>query len=65
MLFELIVITDMEFQKAADRQGQDLAVTVSSRPRQEADFRRNGQGWPRSGVGEVREQALPATSGPR
>ena len=40
-----------------------MAVTVSSRPRQEADFRFTSQGWPRSGVGEVRELAVPAISG--
>jgi len=37
-----------------------MAVTVSSRPRQEADFRCISQGGPWSGVGEVREMALPA-----
>jgi hypothetical protein len=41
----------------------EVAVTVSSRLRQEADFRCTSQGWPMSGVGEVRELALPATTG--
>ena len=43
--------------------GLQVAVTVSSRARQEADFRCTSQGWPRSSVGEVRELALPAISG--
>ena len=42
------------------RERRLMAETVSSRPRQEADFRCTSQGWGRSAVGEVCELALPA-----
>jgi len=48
--------------RAADHGCLLVADTVSSKPRQEADFRCACQGWPRSAVGEVRKLALPAMS---
>jgi hypothetical protein len=41
-----------------------LAGRVSTRERQEADVRWARKVWPRSAVGEVRELALPTSSGP-
>jgi hypothetical protein len=55
-------VIDSARLKAAGREHPLLAVTVNSRPRQEADVRCTSRCWPRSAVGEVRKLALPATS---